>query len=1109
MHCGRPIASRADSVLEVRKVVSVLSCDLVGSTAAGERLDPEDVSDVLLLYHRTARSIVEQFGGVVEKFVGDAVFAVFGVPVVHEDDAERTVRAALAICSAAAGLPGLGEEALHVRCGVTTGEALIHVGVDATSGEGFVTGTAANLAGRLQGLAPVDGVVVDEGTFRLTQGIFDYAALEPATVKGASEPLEIFHARAPLVPLGAERRLELPAPLVGRESELGVLTAAYDDVVATGRAAIITISGEPGLGKSRLISALRERVLAGDPEPLWRIGRALPYGGGVGVWAFTEILKSHASVLESDDAATTLAKLDATLPDVPDRGWIRQRLLPMLGLGAASSSDREELLAAFRRFIELLARDRPAVVVFEDVHWADDALLAFLGQFAEQPASVPLLVVATTRPELLEQSGPAVDALVQRVVHLAPLKDADVASLAAALLDPATLSPEVEETILRNAGGNALYAGEFVRLLIDRDALVQDGGILRMAAGETLVVPDSTQALIAARLDILPAAQRGVLGDAAVVGGTFWAGALAAMGGRPVEQVLEVLESLARRHLVAFVPRSTLAGETELRFTHVLVRDGAYAQLTRRDRAEKHHAVARWIEDTSGDRVADVVDILAYHTCTTLDLRPNSAGASDDLRASALRYSALAAERNVSLDTKAAAAHLRRALALSENGPGHTHLLALSGQIALQEGRLEEAVDVLERAVAAFQEEGDPRAATRTMIPLAYVYEHLGSARGLDLAEEAVALLEGGPSCVELLDALSLSVATRTIGGDPRAGIESAERAFAVAAELGIDRPTMALGYRGLARFYLGDIDGVDDVREAALLGALRGEGRDAAIVYQNLLMLEHIARGPAASLEAQAGALEFSSTRGLTEMVTFARMGALDPLLDLGRLEELLVLAGELERHATEIGSDYVLMYIRAALLRAWAQLGDHGRVDEAADWIEVASRQTGAPEDLVAGIAACAIARYAVGQDEPARALVEELLAAGAGSVWNLALRLPGLVRAAARAGDIDLARRLCESPAHDSPYARAAMASARGVLAELSGDPATAAAAYAEGARCFERLGVPLEQWLALCGAERALRATGDAVGADAAASTARAVSAAMPSGALLRAGSQAGA
>ena len=530
---------------------------------------------------------------------------------------------------------------------------------------------------------------------------------------------------------------------------------------------------------------------------------------------------------------------------------------------------------------------------------------------------------------------------VQRVVHLAPLRDADVASLAAALLDPATLSPEVEETILRNAGGNALYAGEFVRLLIDRDALVQDGGILRMAAGETLVVPDSTQALIAARLDILPAAQRGVLGDAAVVGGTFWAGALAAMGGRPVEQVLEVLESLARRHLVAFVPRSTLAGETELRFTHVLVRDGAYAQLTRRDRAEKHHAVARWIEDTSGDRVADVVDILAYHTCTTLDLRPNSAGASDDLRASALRYSALAAERNVSLDTKAAAAHLRRALALSENDPGHTHLLALSGQIALQEGRLEEAVDVLERAVAAFQEEGDPRAATRTMIPLAYVYEHLGSARGLDLAEEAVALLEGGPSCVELLDALSLSVATRTIGGDPRAGIESAERAFAVAAELGIDRPTMALGYRGLARFYLGDIDGVDDVREAALLGALRGEGRDAAIVYQNLLMLEHIARGPAASLEAQAGALEFSSTRGLTEMVTFARMGALDPLLDLGRLEELLVLAGELERHATEIGSDYVLMYIRAALLRAWAPLGDHGRVDEAADWIEVASRR------------------------------------------------------------------------------------------------------------------------------------------------------------------------
>jgi tetratricopeptide (TPR) repeat protein len=702
-----------------------------------------------------------------------------------------------------------------------------------------------------------------------------------------------------------------------------------------------------------------------------------------------------------------------------------------------------------------------------------------------------------------------VDALKRRVVHLAPLTDADIARLAAALLDPATLSPEVEEMILRNAGGNALYAGEFVRLLVDRGALVEDAGVWRMAAGETLDVPGSTQALIAARLDILPPVQRGVLGDAAVVGSTFWAGALAAMGGRPVEQVLEALDSLARRHLVAFAARSTLTGETELRFTHVLVRDGAYAQLTRRDRAEKHNAVARWIEHTSGDRVADVVDILAYHTCTTLDLWPNRAAASDTLRASALRYSALAAERNVTLDTKAAAAHLERALALSENGPGHTHLLALSGQIALQEGRLEEAVDVLERAVTAFRDDGDPRAATRTMIPLAYVYEHLGSARGLELAEEAVELLEDGPSCVELLDALSLSVATRTIGGDPRAGIESAERAFAVAAELGIDRPTMALGYRGLARFYLGDIAGVEDVREAALLGALRGEGRDAAIVYQNLLMLEHIARGPAASLEAQQGALEFASTRGLAEMVTFARMGALDPLIDLGRLEELLVLAGELERDAGEIGSDYVLMYIRAALLRVWAQLGDHARVEEAAEWIEGASRKTGAPEDLVAGIAACAIARYAVGQDEAARALTEELLAAGAGSVWNLAPRLPGLMRAAARAGDIDLARRVLESLAHDSPYARASVASARGVLAEAGGDPAAAAIAYTESARCFERLGVLLEQWLALCGAERALRAAGDAAAAEAAASAAREVCAAMPSGVLLRAGSQAGA
>ena len=709
--CGAPqkVASTASTGL-ARKVVSVLFCDLVGSTSAGAKLDPEDVGDVLRSYHRAARSIVERHGGAVEKFVGDGVFAVFGFPLTHEDDAERSVRAALAMCATATDLPGLGEDDLHVRCAVTTGEVLVELDVDPAGGENFVVGAAANLAGRLQALAPIDGVVVDGQTFRLTENVFDYVVLEPAKVKGIDEPLEIFQPRAPLVAVRAGGRPELPSPLIGREEELRELTAAYAEVVATGRSRLVTVSGEPGLGKSRLVSTLQEQLLARDPAPVWRIGRSLPYGEGIGVWAFAEILKSHAGILESDDASTALARLDASLPDVPYRDWMQRRLLPILGLGSSASGESEEVLAAYRRFIELLAQERPAVVVFEDIHWADDGLLKFFAGLVQQPTTVPLLVIGTTRPELLEQGGAAA-VLARDVVRLAPLTDADIANLAGSLLAGGSLAPEVEQAVLRNAGGNPLYAGEFVRFLLDCGALVEDGGVWRLAEGEPLAVPESMQALIAARVDVLPPTERAVLGDAAVVGGTFWVGPLAAVGNRPVAAVVDALEDLSRRHYVVFAPESTLVGEIEVTFTHGLVRDAVYAQLTQRDRGEKHARVARWLEQAAADRV-DLVDILAYHTWTALGLQSRRGGAPEALRSSALRYATLAAERNVALDVRSAALHLGRAVSLSEDGVAeHTKLLALRGQLALHEGRPEEAVELLEQSVAAFQ--GSGRSARR------------------------------------------------------------------------------------------------------------------------------------------------------------------------------------------------------------------------------------------------------------------------------------------------------------------------------------------------------------------------------------------------------------
>ena len=1103
MRCGAAVSPEG-SVEEARKVVSVLFCDLVGSTTATERLDPEDVSFVLRGYHRSARSIIERYGGTVEKFVGDGVFAVFGVPTVREDDPERAVRAALDICSAAAELPGFEGDRVHLRCAVTTGEALVQVRVDPTSGEGFLTGDAANLVGRLQSLAPADACVVDEPTYERTREVFSYDVLGLASVKGKASEVATFRPRQALVLMGSELRNALRSPLVGRSTELAELVTAFGDAVAEERPTFLTITGEPGLGKSRLVAALHERVAAGEAAPVWLVGRCLPYGDGVGFFALSEILKSHTGVLETDDGATTLARLDAVLPPGPYRDWMRQRLLPLLGVDAPVQADREELFAAWQRFLEGLAAERPAIVVFEDVHWADEALLSFLAQLVESTGSARLLVIATARPELLERGrDPRIAAITRRSVHLAPLSDVDTASLVHHLLEGAALSSEIEETILLHAGGNALYAGEFVRLLLEGGVLVDDHGVWRLGEGERLPVPESMHALIAARLDTLPTEQRGLLGDAAVIGGTFWAGALATVGRRPFPDVLDALESLGRRHLVAFAPESSLAGEIELSFSHVLVRDAAYAQLTRRARAEKHHAVARWIEQTSGDRTGDVAEILAHHACTALDLWPaEDAAEVEELRAAALRHSTTAAVRNVAINTPAAARHLERALALStDRDHGHTELAALAGQIALQEGRFEEAAERLEQAISVFKEHGDVRAASRTMVPLAYVYESLGSARGLALADEAVELLEGGPSCVELLDALSLAVATRTIGGDPRAGIDASERAFAVAGELGIERPTLALGYRGLARFYLGDMDGLDDVREAAELGAARGEGRDAGLTFHNLIMFEHVARGPAAALDARGRAAGFARERGLTEMWTLARMGGLDSMLDLGDLDDALLIATELEEQAEALSSGYILLYTRAWLLRAWAHRGELQRVEAAAAWLEPAARETGAPEDLVAGIAACATGLCADGHHEASLALIEELVAVDAGSVWILAPRLPGLARAAALAGDADLLERLIASATHPSPYAHASVAAARAVHAELVDGPSVAAQAYAAAADSFAHLGVPIEQWIALCGMERMLAATGDADGARHAGAAAEHVRASMPSGASL--------
>jgi class 3 adenylate cyclase len=590
-----------------RKIVTVVFADLVGFTARAETLDPEDVAAVLRPYHERLRSELERFGGTVEKFIGDAVMALFGAPVAHEDDPERAVRAALAIRDWAREDGGV-----EVRIAVNTGEALINLAARPESGEGMAAGDVVNTTARLQSAAPVNGILVGETTYRATEHVIDYAEANAIEAKGKTEPLPVWEALEATARVGAET-VSTRATLVGRARELDQLTDALARAREERSPQLVTLVGVPGIGKSRLVFELMQLADA-DPEIVfWRHGRSLPYGEGVTFWALSEMVKAQAGILETDSAEEAAAKLSATVADVVEEGerkWIEGKLRPLVGLGAESelgADRRGESFAAWRRFFESLADRRPLVLAFEDLHWADDDLLDFVDELPDWVEGAPLLVVATARPELLDRrpgwSGGKRNALT---ISLSPLGDDDTARLIAELLDRAVLPAETQTALLERAGGNPLYAEQFVHMTSER------------ANGSTLV-PETVHGIIAARLDALPEAEKSLLQDAAVVGKAFWPSALAAIGDVPDRDVEERLRALARKEFVRRERRASIAAETEYTFAHALVRDVAYSQIPRAARAEKHRAAALWIDSLASDRSDDRAEMLAHHYAAAIE----------------------------------------------------------------------------------------------------------------------------------------------------------------------------------------------------------------------------------------------------------------------------------------------------------------------------------------------------------------------------------------------------------------------------------------------------------------------------------------------------------
>ena len=831
--CAAPLAAPAVARREERKRVSVLFCDLVGFTSRSERLDVEDVRAVLAPYYQRLRDDLERYGGTVEKFIGDAVMALFGAPTAHEDDPERAVRAALAIRDAIAELneadPALD---LHVRIGVTTGEALVALDAQPREGEGMASGDVVNTAARLQGAAPVDGILVDETTYRATDRVIEFEPAEPIQAKGKTDPVVAWKALAPRASLGVDVDQGPSTPLVGRDHELGLLRDVLARVRDERALQLITLVGVPGMGKSRLVWELKELVEAEPELTIWRQGRSLPYGEGVALWALGEMVKAQAGILETDPAEVAAAKLDravaSLLDDDAEVAWVAGHLRPLVGLAGAGESggDRQaEAFAAWRRFLEALAEQGPAVLVFEDLHWADQTLLDFLDHLAEWALDVPLLVVCTTRPELLSRrpgwGGGKPNAAT---VSLAPLSEADTARLVAALLNQTLLPAETQAALLARAGGNPLYAEEYVRMLADRGYLNKVGGSWRLEHTDELPLPETVQGIIAARLDALAPEDKALLQDAAVLGKVGWVGALAALGGARPFQLEARLHALERRELLRRERRSTVAGERQYAFRHVLVRDVAYAQLPRAARAERHRRAAEWLEALAPDRVEDRAELLAHHYTAALQL--SHATGQDTAALSERARLALRDAGDRALELNAFAAAARWYTAALELWPTGDHerprLLLRLGQARMYGdqaggGLLAEACD---RLLA----QGDREAAAEAELLLNRLTWWQGQGeQSLQHARKAAELLtDASPSRARATVLAELSMAL-ILAGEADEAIRPGREALAIAELLDLeDVRARALNYVGCARVTVGDRGGLADLERAVALAVQR-----------------------------------------------------------------------------------------------------------------------------------------------------------------------------------------------------------------------------------------------------------------------------------------------
>ena len=801
-----PILS-ASSPSELRHV-SVLFCDLVGFTPLSEAKDPEDVRELLSGYFDLARSIVGRTGGTVEKFIGDAVMAVWGAPVAKEDDAERAVRAGLELVSAVAAYGDEHSADLKARVGIVTGG----VATTETPEEGMVIGDRVNMAARIQSVAPPGCCYVDETTRAATAAAISYVDAGEHELKGKAEPVHLFHAtRVAAALAGVQRSSGLEAPFVGRDHELRLVKEHFHAAADRHSARLVLVSGVAGVGKSRLAWEFFKYLDGLVEDTLWHAGRCLSYGEGVSYWALSEMVRARLQIREEDPLDVAAERLRVGLErwilDPADREFIAPRLGQLLGLSAPQLLAKEELFAGWRLFFERLAEHSTVVMLVEDLQWADAGLVDFLDHLLEWSGDHAIFLLVLTRPEGTEKRGLGLSRRNVTTLSLDPLADEVIGELLDGLVSGLPLSARA--SIVERAEGIPLYAVETVRSLLDKGVLAKgpDEGLRLVGELGTLEIPPGLTALIASRLDALSLEERRLVKECSVLGSSFPRQAIEAVTDTQPGELDSLLTSLVRKEVLTVRADKLSPERGQYAFTQSLIRSVAYDTLTKAERKARHLRTAEHLRNAFPDEGAEVAEVIAAHLYDAYKVAGDDPIA-DELREDAKRAYVTAAERAESIGApEAAESAFVTAAELSTDEAERADLTESAGRMASLAGIHQRARAHFEAAIAAHRAAGRVVEAARATAGLGRTVQILGHAeQAIVLLREALASLDPDLSppvvVAELLEMLGNAL---VFAGHLRDAIEPIERALTISQHYELTETfARALGVKGVSLTFLG-----------------------------------------------------------------------------------------------------------------------------------------------------------------------------------------------------------------------------------------------------------------------------------------------------------------